>query len=1192
VESSAAILDTLGLKNADLERAQESFSRLWCQYDFRVKTFQEGLGLTGVNLGVLGNKVVPDYSSLLGDQRERAETIQANHMNMCRFTSVEDPNYLKVAGELRSIHFSLVELNALKVHKDGLIQREGRPPDAPSEACETRTSKITSAEEDRLRSLWFPAMHTRRQRLENPADRTCLWLFEHDTYRDWFSGRIRDQHCGLLWLNGKPGAGKSVLMKEAFHRATQEQLGPDDCLTASFFFNARGDVLERTPEGIFRSILFQLLSKSREHLKKFTKTCEERDMGYAEDQGSGTSWQASELQRFFSTMYTQQPTKRTLIFIDGLDECDMIHVRSQAYFWRQVTKSAHTAGIRLDVCLSSRHFPFITISDCAVITVEEHNALDIRTYVEQKFKLGIATEEPHWSLLRDKVLGKAAGVFLWVVLVVEDVLKKWDEGKGLQFLLKLLDVVPAQLGSLFTQMFLDLDTDAKKITLRLFQWATLAVKPLRLDEWHHVLAFIREPTPTSLGEWRTSDYFTGSDNQLERQIKNISKGLLEVKTIPDQQETQRFETISILAEAGSLNLGHGGTRVVEVIHESVREFFLQNNGFSILDPELGSNPIGKGHLSIMGTCLDYLDISELDALVEARHQAGNQACDPHHTTMPKLPSPSAPIGVIRRPMNGQGNPVAGKFSPPLSREQVAQLQRNDSALGLSNTQLLHPCPSWLGRAVKDEGHDRKYSSSGPRGHRAEGNMSTLAAAEAPSTEPPDNDIIGWLYLSNAAEPATLYGSVRTTSTCPSLTGQSRILEDNPSLLFYATFEFFSHAEIAEERDVDTSPIIRRLQDGKTWIRWVALREDIAHGTQLSHYVAQWGPETWSGKCKTTTLEVMRPKSRKTKGLFALGGSSDSKTSLLRESSATSSRLKKRVFDMGCSSHSEASLDKPANQPSLGRAGPSSRPVEGIRPENHHPTTSSRPEAAFWDGLRDDSDTDYIDECAIDDDDESDWEESFQVHDPDAKSAAGGSVGSRSRRPQRRVRVASFSSASSYVGSRRLQRQMSSQASWDADSDWDWDDVVENQESSGTKERAPIQRVNSAPMLAPLDTTGANATGRWHATSRPASVASERPAARSSRPKSAEGMGLNRHIPNKKEEAALKPMVPMPHATAQPQLIPEPYNPRKACQDLLATGLSESCRRQILWEQHRNKSAGRRHRRQRERESPGYWMEGW
>lgn len=55
------------------------------------------------NVLLITLEVVPKLSSLLGDIREEAETLHANHMNMCRFNGPNDPNYLKVGGELESI---------------------------------------------------------------------------------------------------------------------------------------------------------------------------------------------------------------------------------------------------------------------------------------------------------------------------------------------------------------------------------------------------------------------------------------------------------------------------------------------------------------------------------------------------------------------------------------------------------------------------------------------------------------------------------------------------------------------------------------------------------------------------------------------------------------------------------------------------------------------------------------------------------------------------------------------------------------------------------------------------------------------------------------------------------------------------------------------------------------------------------
>lgn len=45
MDTNSSILDSLSLKNADLERCQDVFSSLWNKHNFHVKTFQEGLPL-------------------------------------------------------------------------------------------------------------------------------------------------------------------------------------------------------------------------------------------------------------------------------------------------------------------------------------------------------------------------------------------------------------------------------------------------------------------------------------------------------------------------------------------------------------------------------------------------------------------------------------------------------------------------------------------------------------------------------------------------------------------------------------------------------------------------------------------------------------------------------------------------------------------------------------------------------------------------------------------------------------------------------------------------------------------------------------------------------------------------------------------------------------------------------------------
>ncbi|KAI0873370.1 heterokaryon incompatibility protein-domain-containing protein [Hypoxylon argillaceum] len=479
---------------------------------------------------------------------------------------------------------------------------------------------LKDAEESCLRSLWFPSINTRRLNLEKPADQTCLWLFEHEVYQNWFMHRNRDKDGGLLWLKGKPGTGKSVLMKEAFRRAVLGQEKSDYC-TAAFFFNAKGDELENSPFGLFRSLLYQLLPRNPKHLERFRKLWDERNLGCSENGQKSDPWQEQELRFFFKSIFMYRKDLRIIIFIDALDECEYNSIRSQVRFWRQVTWSANIKEPHLNVCISMRSVPVVTLVDFQEIVVERYNSHDIAKYVTERFTLSIADEEPQWEILKDKVLRKSAGVFLWVVLVVDDVLRAWDDGESVQSLLKQLDIVPEELENLFSTMLSSINESTRAFTIRFFQWAVLATRPLRLHEWHHIMAFIRLPAPSSLHNWRKSLYFTRDDDQLEKQIRSISKGLIQVSTRGGEVENESLETLSVCAGAGSLDIEYGETRIVEVIHQSVRDFFLKGNGFSTVFPGLRLNSVGDGHLSIMSTCLDYISIKELNALVQARNIA-------------------------------------------------------------------------------------------------------------------------------------------------------------------------------------------------------------------------------------------------------------------------------------------------------------------------------------------------------------------------------------------------------------------------------------------------------------------------------------------------------------------------------------------------------------------------------------------
>jgi hypothetical protein len=545
-------------------------------------------------------------------------------------------------------------------------------------------------------------------------------------------------------------------------------------MMAAFFFDSRGTELPCSESILFRSLLHQLLMKSdklfllwREKIQEESTTIE------------SMLCKLQELKHFFQHVVSQDISERIILYIDALDECDSKSVRDQAYFWREITAKARKRGNQLSVCLSSRHFPNISLAGCPEIIMEENNYQDIHRYINDRFGLvnrgetqeyskdpiprrgSLDHEEEQEKRLKDVTFQKSRGVFLWVVLVVEEVLRNRDDGKDFAYLLDKVNMVPRPLESLFKDLLQYVSMEEKRIALCIFQWAILSASPLRLYEWHHILAFIRFPNLSSLSEWRRNIHCTKTDDQLEKQIRSLSKGLVEVRRIAaDEPQGAAFDSLSLHAGAGSLNLDSGGTRVVQVIHESVRGFFLRGNGFALLDPDHASNPIGYAHMEIMNTCINYIHIHDLDKLVDARNR----------TKRSPVKRPSSAKQAVLQP---------GEADHQLEKDDLNESWTRDNPINSSN----------LIGLSKPQKFDK-----------VEVNKKALTRKELEMMEDQFSRIDIHLWMStnkSKLDDLSISGAPALSIANSSISGRSQTLEDHPALLSYATQEFFNHAKLAD-----------------------------------------------------------------------------------------------------------------------------------------------------------------------------------------------------------------------------------------------------------------------------------------------------------------------------------------------------------------------------------------------------------
>lgn len=67
-----------------------------------------------------------------------------------------------------------------------------------------------------IEALEFDEMDDRLTTIGAALADTCKWFFDKREYKAWRDPEAFHEHNGFLWIKGKPGTGKSTLMKCAY----------------------------------------------------------------------------------------------------------------------------------------------------------------------------------------------------------------------------------------------------------------------------------------------------------------------------------------------------------------------------------------------------------------------------------------------------------------------------------------------------------------------------------------------------------------------------------------------------------------------------------------------------------------------------------------------------------------------------------------------------------------------------------------------------------------------------------------------------------------------------------------------------------------------------------------------------------------------------------------------------------------
>jgi hypothetical protein len=259
-------------------------------------------------------------------------------------------------------------------------------------------------------------------------------------------------------------------MKKASLNAKERVLQnpPVNCNTIviGVFFNARGVRLEKSLEGLYRSILHQLFQHAKEMTSEFVHEfyCK-RDF-----LKEGWVWTKGELRESFKKVIKNALDLKILIYIDALDECDEKMVRKLVDFMQEDLQLASSTGTDLRICISSRHYPNIHVRDCYRIEMERSNESDISMYVSAKLRdIG-----QYDNTLQEQITSRSSSVFLWVVLVLQQLREASEDGEPPETISNILNSVPAGLEDLFSDIIASISQNERQKTILIILWILFA----------------------------------------------------------------------------------------------------------------------------------------------------------------------------------------------------------------------------------------------------------------------------------------------------------------------------------------------------------------------------------------------------------------------------------------------------------------------------------------------------------------------------------------------------------------------------------------------------------------------------------------------------------------------------------------------------------------------------------------------
>lgn len=301
-------------------------------------------------------------------------------------------------------------------------------------SCMTKDSSLRPEATDSEVSEEKEAMHN---------DQHSLSTLKWDSFSNWL--RSTDT---VYWISGKPGSGKSTLVKFILHHPDTKaflEIWQPGTLIISHFFWRPGTSLQQNIKGLLCSLLHQLLQNSATALNYALSSVP--DSGIKD---TDTDWSTAELLDLCLRVSSAYEFP-LCIFLDGLDEVDPRDgVDSLLSVINRISQSSN-----VKLCLSSRPEPLLQrrFSSYPQVRLQDLNRSDLELYARDHIKYPSECVARHYGHPIRSLVHRSEGVFLWLVLATKSINRGVEYGDNFEKFEERIRHLPGDLISLYNDMW-------------------------------------------------------------------------------------------------------------------------------------------------------------------------------------------------------------------------------------------------------------------------------------------------------------------------------------------------------------------------------------------------------------------------------------------------------------------------------------------------------------------------------------------------------------------------------------------------------------------------------------------------------------------------------------------------------------------------------------------------------------------